>query len=43
MKYPKDINKKSWDIMVKHTMYWLYMIGYVAVIGVIFMIIVDVV
>ena len=38
MKYPKDINKKSW-----HTMYWLYMIGYVAVIGVIFMIIVDVV
>ena len=43
MKYPKDINKKSWDIMVKHTMYWLYMIGYIAVIGVVFMVIADVV
>jgi len=35
MKYLKDI--------IKQTMYWLYMIGYIAVIGVVFMMIADVV
>tara|TARA_R100001594_G_scaffold98016_1_gene132376 strand:- start:3968 stop:4075 length:108 start_codon:yes stop_codon:yes gene_type:complete len=35
MKYLKGI--------IKHTMYWLYMIGYIAVIGVVFMMIADVV
>ena len=42
-KYPKDIDKKSWDIMEEHTLGWLYMIGYLAVIGVVLLIIKDVV
>ena len=40
-KYPKDIDKKSWDIMEEHTLGWLYMIGYLAVIGVVLLIIKD--
>ena len=42
-KYPKDIDKHSWDIMEEHTISWLYMIGYLAVIGVVLMIIKDVI
>ena len=42
-KYPKDINHDTWDIMVEHTMSWVYMIGYLAVIGVVLMIIKDVI
>ena len=30
-KYPKDINHDTWDIMVEHTMSWVYMIGYIAI------------
>ena len=43
MKYPKDIDKKSWDIMEEHTLGWLYMIGYLAVIGVVLLMTKDVV
>ena len=42
-KYPKDIDKKSWDIMEEHTLGWLYMIGYLDVIGVVLLMIKDVV
>ena len=42
-KYPKDIDKKSWDIMEEHTLGWLYMIGYLVVIGVVLLMIKDVV
>ena len=42
-RYPKDIDKKSWDIMEEHTLGWLYMIGYLAVIGVVLLMIKDVV
>jgi len=42
-KYPKDINKKSWDIMEEHTKGWLYMIGYLAVLGVVMLMIKDVI
>ena len=42
-KYPKDINKKSWDIMEKNTIGWLYMIGYLAVISIVLMMIKDVI
>ena len=26
-KYPKDIDKHSWNIMEEHTISWLYIIG----------------
>ena len=42
-KYPKDINHNTWDIMVEHTMSWVYMIGYIAVICIVFMMIKDVI
>ena len=42
MKYPKDIDKKSWDITEEHTIGWLYMIGYLAVICTVTMMIKDV-
>ena len=42
-KYPDDIDKHSWDIMEEHTISWLYMIGYLAVLGVVLMIIKDVI
>ena len=38
-KYPKDIDHDTWDIMVEHTMGWVYMIGYIAVICIVFMMI----
>ena len=43
MKYPKDIDKKSWDIMVEYTCYFLTMIFFLAVIGVVLLMIKDVV
>ena len=42
-KYPKDIDKKSWDIMVEHTCYFLTMIFFLAVITVVLLMIKDVV
>ena len=42
-KYPKDIDKHSWDIMEEYTTNWLYMIGYLAVISVVLIIIKDVI
>mgnify|MGYP003975668693 FL=1 len=43
MKYPKDIDKKSWDTMVEHTCYFLTMIFFLSVISVIMLMIKDVV
>tara|TARA_R100001530_G_C4262825_1_gene140984 strand:+ start:357 stop:530 length:174 start_codon:yes stop_codon:yes gene_type:complete len=43
MRYPKDIDNKTWDKMVEHTMGWLYMMGYLAVICVVLLIIKDVI
>jgi len=43
MKYPKDIDNKTWDKMVEHTMGWLYMMGYLAVICVVLLMIKDVI
>jgi len=42
-KYPDDIDKHSWNIMEEYTIGWLYMIGYVAVIGIVLMVIKDVI
>jgi len=42
-KYPEDIDKHSWNIMEEHTIGWLYMIGYVAVICIVLMVIKDVI
>ena len=42
-KYPDDIDKHSWNIMEEHTIGWLYMIGYLAVICVVLMAIKDVI
>ena len=39
----KYIDKHSWNIMEEHSISWLYMIGYFAVIGVVLMIIKDVI
>jgi len=30
MKYPKDINKKTWDKMVEYTKSFLYLVGSVS-------------
>jgi len=43
MKYPKDIDKKSWDTMVEHTCYFLTMIFFLSVISVIMLMIKDVI
>jgi len=43
MKYPKDIDKKSWDTMVVHTCYFLTMIFFLAVITVVLLMVKDVV
>ena len=43
MKYPKDIDHNTWDKMVEHTMGWLYMMGYLAVICVVLLMIKDVI
>jgi len=43
MKYPKDIDKKSWDIMVEYTCYFLTMIFFLAVITVVLLMVKDVV
>ena len=42
-KYPDDIDKHSWNIMKEHTIGWLYMIGYLAVICIVLMAIKDVI
>ena len=42
-KYPKDIYKKSWDTMVEYTCYFLTMIFFLAVIGIVLMMIKDVI
>ena len=39
----KDIDKHSWNIMEEHTMGWLYMVGYLAVICVVLLILKDVI
>ena len=36
-KYPKDINKKSWDIMVEYTCYFLTVLFGLAVITIVLM------
>ena len=43
MKYPDDIDKKSWDKMVYHVCQFLIMLFFLAVIGIVFMMIKDVV
>jgi len=43
MKYPKDIDKKSWDTMVEHTCYFLTMIFFLSVMSVIMLMIKDVI
>jgi len=43
MRYPKDIDNKTWDKMVEHTIGWLYMMGYLAVICVVLLMIKDVI
>jgi|TARA_R110000868_G_C10728143_1_gene751355 hypothetical protein len=42
-KYPKDIDKKSWDTMVEYTCYFLTMLFFLAVIGIVLMMIKDVI
>ena len=42
MKYPKDIDKRSWDIMLEYTCYFLTMIIFLAIIGVVVMMIKDI-
>ena len=46
MKYPDDMDKKSWDIMVGYAQNWKWivrMLFFLAVIGIVFMMIKDVV
>ena len=43
MKYPKDIDKKSWDTMAEHTCYFLTMIFFLSVMSVIMLMIKDVI
>ena len=43
MKYPKDIDKKSWDKMVEYTCHFMIMLFFLAVICIVFMMIKDVV
>jgi hypothetical protein len=40
---PHDIDKKSWDIMVEYTCYFLTMIFFLAVISIVLMMIKDVI
>jgi len=42
-KYPDGIDKKSWDIMEEYTCYFLTTIFFLAVIGIVLMIIKDVI
>ena len=39
---PHDIDKKSWDIMVEYTCYFLTMVFFLSVICVVFMMIKDI-
>jgi len=43
MKYPKGIDKKSWDIMFEYTCYVLTLLFFVAVVGIVLMMIKDVI
>ena len=43
MKYPKDIDKKSWDKMVEHTCHTLILLFFVAMVCIVVMMIKDVV
>jgi len=41
--YPEDVDKKSWDTMVEYTCYFLTMLFFLAVIGIVLMMIKDVI
>ena len=41
-KYPDDIDKHSWDIMVEYACYFLTMVFFLSVICVVFMMIKDI-
>jgi len=43
MKYPDDIDKKSWDKMVEYTCHTLILLFFVAMVCIVFMMIKDVV
>ena len=40
---PDDIDKKSWDKMVEHTCHFMIMLFFVAVVGIVLMMIKDVI